>query len=282
MGHVQSVFKKIKKCRGSDVTLSSGMPAKRRSSEGTDSSRVKKSRVQIQQQESDESDIEASCENEVLKVNKLQHECSVQHSEALTGISQIIDENANNLQNEDSLEEDILSLESVINNISFVKMISSLQQVTPEKSIPIVSRNYEEKFMRESNNSSEKSCIMGKACEGMFIDPTQPFIATQFVLPNVYNQDRGMCIFCLRRTTQLLFYKTIHHGYDIKCVIQKYGNICNQPGEYSSDAMLVCHPNGPVHCMPLPIVAHQRNRYVVVDVGGKKYVKQKNVDVQPF
>lgn len=213
---------------------------------------------------------------------KMQHEFTVQHSEALKGISQIVTEKLDTNVNSDTISDNILSLENVINNISFVKMISGLQKSNFAQSIPIVTRNYEEKFMRESINNSEKSCIMGKACEGMFLDPAQPFVATQFVLPNTYKTDRGMCVFCLRKTTQLLFYKTIYHGYDIKCVIQKYGNICNQTGEYSADSMLVCHPNGPVHCMPLPIVAHQRNRYVVTEVGGKKYVKQQNVDVQPF
>lgn len=216
---------------------------------------------------------------------KLRAEFSVQHKEALSGIKQIVSDKleANvNGPSDTTIPDNILSLENVINNISFVKMISGLQKNTAVKSIPVVSRNYEEKFMRESISSSEKSCIMGKACEGMFLDSRMPFVGTQFVLPNTYQQERGMCIFCLRKTTQLLFYKTIYHGYDIKCVIQKYGNICNQPGEYSAESMLVCHPNGPVHCMPLPIVAHQRNRYVVSEVGGKKYVKQQNVDVQPF
>ena len=218
---------------------------------------------------------------------KLRAEFSVQHKEALAGIKQIVSDKLEadvqgGSSSDTTISDNILSLENVINNISFVKMISGLQKNTAVKSIPVVSRNYEEKFMRESISSSEKSCIMGKACEGMFLDSRLPFVGTQFVLPNTYKQERGMCIFCLRKTTQLLFYKTIYHGYDIKCVIQKYGNICNQPGEYSAESMLVCHPNGPVHCMPLPIVAHQRNRYVVSEVGGKKYVKQQNVDVQPF
>jgi hypothetical protein len=46
--------------------------------------------------------------------------------------------------------------------------------------------------------------------------------------------------------------------------------------------MLICPPNGPVHCMPMPIVAHQRNRYSVVTQHGIRYIKQHNVYMEDF
>ena len=82
--------------------------------------------------------------------------------------------------------------------------------------------------------------------------------------------------------TQLLFYKTIYRSLDVRRIIQRYGNIANQRGEYSSDAMIMCHPNGPVQCMPLPIVAHQRNHYQVYDVSVVKHIKQIGVDSKNF
>ena len=60
-------------------------------------------------------------------------------------------------------------------------------------------------------------------------------------------------------------------------VIQRYGNVCEQRGEYAREAMLICPPNGHVHCMPLPIVAHQRNRYSVHAQNGVKFLKQHRV-----
>jgi hypothetical protein len=60
-------------------------------------------------------------------------------------------------------------------------------------------------------------------------------------------------------------------------VIQKYDNICNESGEYHPSAILICPPNGPVHSLPMTIVAHQRNRYSVVSHHGVRYMKQHRV-----
>lgn len=214
-------------------------------------------------------------------------EASSAQCEALAGITQLVNEHVNNTEararNDEICERDkILCIESIINNISFAKMLSQMEPMSSAPPIPVVTRKYEENFMRECTNAGEKPCIMGAACEGMFLDRAQPFVCVRFVLPNHERGTQNMCVLCLRKTTQVLFYKTVFHGMDVRCVIQKYGNIANQEGEYGVESMLVCHPNGPVHCMPLPIVAHQRNRYTVVDIGGKKYAKQRGVDPQPF
>jgi len=177
--------------------------------------------------------------------------------------------------------------------------------------VPIITRVYEERFMRESMSSGEKDCLMGEACECMMIDATRPFIATQFVIPNISNEHQGMCVLCLRKTTQLLYYKTIYNGVNVNTLIQKYGNICNQPGEYHPSVMLICPANGPVHTMPgkqllcapprslcaaalavrcqpltrrraVPIMSHQRNRYAVESISGVKHLRQLKVGVQDF
>ncbi len=58
--------------------------------------------------------------------------------------------------------------------------------------------------------------------------------------------------------------------------------ICDVSGEYHSSAMLVMPSHGPVHSMPLPVVAHQRNKYYVVLVDGRVRLKQRNVYVEDF
>ena len=181
--------------------------------------------------------------------------------------------------------------------------------------VPIISRVYEERFMRESMSGEEKDCMMGEACECMLIDASRPFVCTQFVIPNVSNEHQGMCVLCLRKTTQLLYYKTIYNGVNVNTLIQKYGNICNQPGEYHPSVMLICPANGPVHTMPgalracvsvrsrpracrrcprvpvlpantlaatVPIMSHQRNRYAVDVISGVKHLKQIKVGMQDF
>ena len=91
-----------------------------------------------------------------------------------------------------------------------------------------------------------------------------------------------MCVLCLRKITTLLFYRTIQKGVSVKTQIQCHGNIYNQAGEYYPSVMLICPPNGPVSSMPLPIVAHQRNRYTVVRVHGVCYLQQRRVGMQDF
>ena len=73
------------------------------------------------------------------------------------------------------------------------------------------------------------------------------------------------------------------HGTEIPdALIQKYGNIPGQPNEYHPSAMLLCPKSGPIHCMPLPIVAHQRNKLSVETVGGVPYVRQHGVYTEDF
>lgn len=220
-------------------------------------------------------------------VHRMFGEARAAQCDALRGITKIVDEHmqsaAERTQEDTTSQRDkILSIESIVSNISFAKLLAQIEPSTASTSIPIVSRKYEENFMRECVQSGERPCIMGAACEGMFLDRSQPFVCVRFTLPNIENGTQNMCILCLRKTTQVLFYKTVFHGIDVRCLIQKHGNIANKEGEYGVESMLVCHPNGPVHCMPLPIVAHQRNRYRVVDIGGKKYAKQHGVDPCPF
>jgi len=171
---------------------------------------------------------------------------------------------------------------SLLETIPFVKILNSIGHVQPGPTIPLVSRVYEERFMRQSHSAAESDCIMGQQCECMLIDHTQPFVGTQFILPNVEYDTNGMCVLCLRKTTQLIFYKTLHQGVKTSVPIQKYGNICNEHGEYHPSAMLVCPTSSIVECMPLPIVAHQRNRYAVKTLNGYKHIEQRSVYMEDF
>jgi len=175
-----------------------------------------------------------------------------------------------------------IDTESILNDIPFERLLMSIKTNDNIPDVPIVTRVYEERFMRESTSASEKNCVMGNNCECMLIDPVAPFVCTQFVIPNVSNSHQGMCVLCLRKTTQLLYYKTIYNGHNVNAVIQKYGNICNQTDEYHPSVMLICPPNGPVHTMPVPIVSHQRNRYKVEVISGIKHIRHFRVRMSDF
>jgi hypothetical protein len=110
--------------------------------------------------------------------------------------------------------------------------------------------------------------VMDSQCECNFISKDNGFTGVEFLLPNEIDTGvRQTCILCHRRTVQTLFYDLLYAGRPFKGVIQRFGNICSKVGEYSNDVMLICPIGGPVQCMPLPSVSHQRNRYTVVTQG---------------
>ena len=171
---------------------------------------------------------------------------------------------------------------TLLESIPFCRLLSTINSSTHACHIPVVSRVYEERYMRECVNKTEGKCVMDRQCECMMIDPKNPFVGVQFHIPNVEERSGGMCVLCLRKLSTLLFFQTIHKGIPINTQIQRYGNICNEENEYHPSVMLVCPPNGPVEAMPLPIVAHQRNRYEVVVTHGIRYLKQNNVGMSDF
>jgi hypothetical protein len=82
--------------------------------------------------------------------------------------------------------------------------------------------------------------------------------------------------------TQKCFYDMCCLGRPAPGVIQRYGNIFGQPGEYSVECMLVCPPSFGLACMPLPAMSHQRNRYSVVVQGSVKSLVQHRVGHEDF
>jgi hypothetical protein len=137
--------------------------------------------------------------------------------------------------------------------------------------------------MRECIDTDEKQCIMKDNCECMFIDAQHPFIGTEFLIPSEKTSEQAqMCVLCCRKVTQQLFHDMLFQGVSFRGVIQRYGNICDQQGEYARECMLICPANSYVHSMPLPIVAHQRNRYSVVVYNGKRHLRQHRVYYEDF
>eukprot|EP00961_Rhodomonas_salina_P286334 3869132-Rhodomonas_salina.1 len=155
-------------------------------------------------------------------------------------------------------------MDSILSSIPYRQIIEDVYENYPTQvaSIPLITRAFEESFMRECENEKERPCVKMQDCECMKIDKGNQFIGTQFLLPTDTQDDTPrMCVLCMRQETQCMFFDMMYDGKTFRFPIQKYGNICNQPGEYAREAMLMCPVNGPVHAMPYPIVSHQRNRY---------------------
>jgi len=176
-----------------------------------------------------------------------------------------------------------------------------------------IAKKYEDSYLRQPMASGERGCIRGSQCECMLIDPTQPFVGVEFLLPwEKPNADRsGLCLPCLRAATQLLFFEILQSKERVEGVIQRFYNKHSEEGEYAIENMLVCPPNGPVHNLPMPvcclfcafvvvclvsglymwctddapstrhceqIMRHQRNHYRVYTSSGIKYLEQVSVD----
>jgi hypothetical protein len=155
-------------------------------------------------------------------------------------------------------------------------------KLTYTNDIRFVSKSYEDNYLRQPINDEEKKCVRGVDCECMHIDKTQPFVGVEYVLPWETEKHgmTGMCLPCVRATTQILFYDIIHSGATVNGIIQRFYNKHSVQGEYKLSKMLVCPPNGPIENLPMPILRHQRNLYKVYKENKIYYMKQINVDFQ--
>ena len=175
-----------------------------------------------------------------------------------------------------------LNLDHVLSRVPYKTMLenlfSNLDTEVPD--VPILARAYEESFMRQAM-PGETQCPMGEQCECMQIDRTAPFVGVELRLPNDPEQPQ-MCVLCSRATTQKCFYDMCYLAKATKGVIQRYGGIFGQPGEYALECMLVCPRAMGLANMPVPSMSHQRNRYSVVAHGGIKHLKQHRVGLEDF
>lgn len=177
-----------------------------------------------------------------------------------------------------------LELDTLLSRLPYKRMMQDIMPHNMESSVPsvpYVSRVYEESFMREPLNAGERQCVMGEECECMFIDRKHQFIGVEFLVPGEEaGETPQMCVLCSRAATQQLFYDIVFDNVSFSGLIQRYGNLHDVPNEYAKDAMLICPPNGPLHCMPAPILSHQRNRYTVSKISGVSYLRQHGVYFQ--
>jgi hypothetical protein len=194
--------------------------------------------------------------------------------------------------------EDGIHLDSIMTHIPYIDVLQQMFGGNAAKDspcVPVVTRAYEESYMREAISGIESNCVMGSNCECQFIDEHNPFIGVKFTLPIEAFSDASLsssvveelssnrlCVLCCRKNTQSLFYEALYNHRAYNACIQLYGNICDRPGEYSKEAMLICPLSGPIHNMPLPVVAHQRNRYSVVVHNGIRQLRQHRVSYEDF
>ena len=177
-----------------------------------------------------------------------------------------------------------LALNVVLDHSTFEKSLlqHDISSKHEENIVPLIPRAYEEDFMRDCICVNDKPCSMGQYCECNFIDLEHSFVGVSCVMPDLLSHQNTMCILCMRKLTQILYYRIVNGSLKSSHIAQTYGNICDVPGEYDSSAMLVLPKQSTVHNMPLPVVAHQRNKYRVVLRDGHRYLQQCNVYYEDF
>ena len=97
-----------------------------------------------------------------------------------------------------------MEVHCLLSKLPYQKMLSDLftkhdKEVLPSSNLPYVTRAYEESFMREPLNSTERLCAKNENCECMFIDPEKPFVAVEFLLPGEKKPATPhLCVVCCR------------------------------------------------------------------------------------
>jgi hypothetical protein len=184
--------------------------------------------------------------------------------------------------NDGPQEPQPIQMDHILSRVPYKSMLENMfpNADPPIKNVPILTRAYEESFMRQAM-PGERSCAMGDMCECMQIDKSNPFIGVEMRLPND-PEETQMCVLCSRCTTQKCFYDMCYLARPVTAVIQRYGCMYGQPNEYAAECMLIPPRSiGPAF-MPAPSVSHQRNRYSVVMQSGIKHLKQHRVGYEDF
>lgn len=128
---------------------------------------------------------------------------------------------------------DELDLDVILSRVPYRDILENLygRDQRPTSDVPVISRIYEETFMREPVKG-ERACAAGELCECNFIDPCMPFTGVEFVLPGeACGPTPNFCVLCSRKVTQKLFYDILFTGKEAHGVIQRFGNICGVNGQ---------------------------------------------------
>jgi hypothetical protein len=178
-----------------------------------------------------------------------------------------------------------IRLDHILSRVPYRSLLENLfqgheEEKEPPRDIPILSRTYEESFMRQSL-PGERQCAMGSLCECMHIDRASPFVGVELRLPND-PEEAQLCVLCTRSTTQKCFYDMCYLGRPAAGLIQRYGSLHGHAGEYAAECMLIPPRALGLASMPVPAMSHQRNRYSVTAHGGVKHLRQHRVGHEDF
>lgn len=147
-----------------------------------------------------------------------------------------------------------------------------------------VSRAYENQYLREPTGT-ERRCVMGKDCEGHFVNSGGPgFTLREFLLPSqqeavertrILPRLRHMCLLCQRNKIAEQFFMIKASGQAMKAqhIIQNYCNIVGIADEYVLEDCILSD-RGKWEGLVAPLVMHNRKNYKFVEKNGLKCLQQ--------
>ena len=152
-------------------------------------------------------------------------------------------------------------------------------------SIEVVTRAYEEKFLREPIED-ERSCVMNENCQGNQLPhiTDNKFTLREFLLPSEdeeakrtgqWPKERRLCILCKRAEIARAFINIRADGMGVKdnVILQDYRNLVNIAGEYSLED---CILSSSVIFQGLldPVVLHVKSAYRIQILQGVRHLQQ--------
>ena len=123
---------------------------------------------------------------------------------------------------------------------------------------------------------------MMSACEGLKLvdNGVGGFVLREFILPNVEEHDvnPSMCLLCTRKSISRAYFAMLSGEQSCRpnCVISRYYNLVNIPGEYRADDCIISNDDtymGLVH----PVVVYNRGDYRGRMENGKRCLVQFNL-----
>ena len=176
-----------------------------------------------------------------------------------------------------------MALNVVLDHCTFEKtlMQHDLSSRSENKVVPVVSRAYEESFMRECVASHDVPCSLGQYCECTFIDEEHRFVGVYFVLPELRSEETSMCILCQRKLTQVLFYRLASGGHASEHCCKFTKTPATSRASTTRARCSSCPRTGPCRTCR-SVVSHQRHKYHVVHIDGHRHLRQRNVYVEDF
>tara|TARA_A100001015_G_C15030712_1_gene733069 strand:- start:1163 stop:2077 length:915 start_codon:yes stop_codon:yes gene_type:complete len=152
-------------------------------------------------------------------------------------------------------------------------------------SIEVVTRAYEEKFLREPIGE-ERACVMNENCQGNQLPhiTDNKFTLREFLLPSEdeeakrtgqWPKERRLCILCKRAEIARAFINIRADGMGVKdnVILQDYRNLVNIPGEYCLEDCILSSSHIFQGLLD-PIILHVKSGYRIQILGGVRHLQQ--------